>query len=465
MADMYDVAVIGAGPGGYVAAIKCAQLGLKTVCIDKKSTFGGTCLNEGCIPSKALLDATAKYAELDNLAELGIQVDSKKVNLKKLMAKKDQVVNELTQGISALFQKNKITAITGAAAFKDAETLIVTGSKKQEIKAKNFIIATGSKTAALPGVEIDEKSIVSSTGALALQAVPKNLAVIGGGYIGLEMASIWARLGSKVTVVEYGSHLVPMMDADVAQALQKSLEAQGINFKMQTEVIQAETLKKQVQLTLKEQEKKAETKLKTDVVLVAVGRKPMVDGLALDKAGVKVDERGFIEVNARYQTAQNNIYAIGDVIPGPMLAHKAEDEGIAVAELIAGQAGHVNYQAIPSVIYTNPEVASVGETEAALKEQGVDYKVGKFPFAANSRAKASFATDGFVKVLTNAKTDRVLGVHIIGAHAGDLIAEVVLGMEYNCAAEDIAQTCHAHPTRSEALREAAMAAYDKPIHR
>lgn len=304
MADMYDVAVIGAGPGGYVAAIKCAQLGLKTVCIDKNPTFGGTCLNEGCIPSKALLDATAKYAELDKLAELGIQVGSKKVNLKKLMVKKDQVVKELTQGISALFQKNKITAITGTAAFKDAETLVVTGSKKQEIKAKNFIIATGSKTASLPGVEIDEKSIISSTGALALQSVPKNLAVIGGGYIGLEMASIWARLGSKVTVVEYGSHLVPMMDADVAQALQKSLEAQGIAFKIQTEVIKAETLKKQVQLTLKEQGKKAETKLKTDVVLVAVGRKPMVDGLALDKAGVKVDDRGFVEVNGRYQTKQ-----------------------------------------------------------------------------------------------------------------------------------------------------------------
>lgn len=465
MTDSYDVAVIGAGPGGYVAAIKCAQLGLKTVCIDKRSTLGGTCLNVGCIPSKALLDATEKYAGLDDLADLGIQVGSKKVNLSQMMAKKDQVVSDLTQGIQALFKKNKVTALEGVVQFKDAHTLLVQGKKKQEITAKHIILATGSKSTDLAGIEIDEKKIVSSTGALSLKSIPKTLTVIGGGYIGLEMASVWARLGSHVTVVEYGDKIVPMMDHDVAQALHKALEKQGMIFQLKTEMMEAETKRNHVLLTLKSRETEKEENIKTDVVLIAVGRKPNTDGLGIDKVGIETDEQGFIKVNQSYQTSHPHIYALGDVIPGPMLAHKAEEEGIAVAELIAGQAGHVNYQAIPSVIYTTPEVASVGKTEEELKKVGVAYKVGKFPFAANSRAKATSQTQGFVKILTDEKTDRVLGVHIIGAHAGDLIAEAVLGLEYYCSAEDIARTCHAHPTRSEALKEAAMAAYDQPIHR
>ncbi len=458
----YDVVVIGGGPGGYVAAIKCAQLGLKTACVEKRKTLGGTCLNVGCIPSKALLNASHHYAQVDHLKEFGVEVGAKKLNLKQMLSKKESIVSDLTKGIDFLFKKNKVDRFVGQGTLKDAQTVVVSPDGK-EIKAKNIIIATGSKSAGFMDIDLDEKTLVSSTGALSLSEVPKKMVVIGGGYIGLEMASVWSRLGSAVTVVEYAETIVPMMDQEVASALLKSLKRQGLEFKLGTKVTQVEKAKKGATLSLESGDGKQET-LKADVVLVAIGRTPNTDGLGLEALGIKKDSRGFVQVNVSYQTAVPTIYAIGDVIPGPMLAHKAEEEGVAVAEILVGQAGHVNYDAIPSVIYTSPEVASVGKTEEELKKQGEPYKVGKFPFTANSRAKALSETEGFVKILTHAETDRVLGVHIISADAGTLIAEAVLGLEYKCSAEDIARTCHAHPTTSEALKEAALAAFFKPIH-
>lgn len=461
----YDVIVVGGGPGGYVAAIKCAQLGLKTACVEKRKTLGGTCLNVGCIPSKALLHSSYHYAHVDHLKDFGIETGPKKLNLKTMLAKKDSVVEDLTKGIDFLFKKNKVDRFFGHGTLADAGTVTVEDAgKTTSLKTKNIILATGSKSSGFMDTPIDETVIVSSTGALSLESVPKKMAVIGGGYIGLEMASVWSRLGSEVTVIEYAPSIVPMMDQEVGGSLQKFLKKQGLTFKLGTKVTAIEKKKKSATLSLEPAQGGEAESLEVDVVLVSIGRTPNTENLGLEALGIQTDARGHIQVNECLQTAVPTIYAIGDVIPGPMLAHKAEEEGVAVAERLAGQAGHVNYETIPSVIYTHPEVASVGKTEEDLKKDGVSYKVGKFPFTANSRAKAISETDGFVKILTNAKTDRVLGVHIISNDAGSLIAEAVLGMEYKCSSEDIARTCHAHPTTSEALKEAALSAFFKPIH-
>lgn len=464
---IYDLAVIGGGPGGYVAAIKAAQLGLDTVCIESRSTLGGTCLNVGCIPSKALLNASEKYREIPHLKKFGIHVKDLKIDLNTLMAKKAQIVLELTQGINFLFKKNKIQRIEGKGEILKAGHIKVTPAvgSPTDIEAKNILIATGSVSADLPGIPIDEKTIVSSTGALSLSKIPKKMIVIGGGYIGLEMASVWARLGSEVTVIEFTDMIVPMIDHEVAQALYKSLTQQGLTFMLSTKVEKVSPTKTgaQINVTSTKDAAKQQT-LTADVVLVAVGRRPYTTGLGLDKIGLKRDGQGFIEVNKRYETNIPGIHAIGDVIRGPMLAHKAEEEGIAAVENMLGQHGHVNYEAMPGVIYTMPEVASVGKTEEDLKKEGRSYSVGKFPFAANSRAKANDTPEGFVKILADKKADRLLGAHIIGTDAGTLISEFVLAMEYKAASEDIARTCHPHPTTSEALKEAALATFFKSIH-
>ncbi len=465
---IFDLIVIGAGPGGYVAAIKAAQLGSKVVVIDKKPLPGGTCLNIGCIPSKALLNTSHKYAEAKTQYEsLGIQIEKISLDLPKMLANKDKVVSDLTKGIAFLFKKNGITFIQGSAEFLTADSIkVITQTGEDQVyRAKNVIIATGSEPASLPGVEVDETRIVSSTGALALAAIPTHLIVIGGGYIGLELGSVWARLGAKVTVVEFLDRIVPMMDHEVGTALHKALVSQGIDFKLQQKVLKVETKSKMLEVSLAAATgvKTAET-LVCDTVLLATGRRPYTKDLGLDKIGVQTDARGFITVDHTYQTSCPGVYAIGDVIPGAMLAHKAEEEGVAVAELLAGKAGHVNYKAIPAVIFTSPEVATVGLTEEQLKETQVEYSIGKFPFLANSRAKTVHETTGFVKVLTDKVTDQILGVHIIGEQAGNMIAEATLAMEFHACAEDIARTCHAHPTFSEALKEAALAAFDKPIN-
>lgn len=464
----FDLIVIGAGPGGYVTAIKAAQLGLKTACVESRSTLGGTCLNVGCIPSKALLNASEKYIETkDHLAKFGIKVTGVELDLDTMMAKKNQIVKELTQGIAYLFKKNKVTHIQGHGKILKAGVVEVQdiAGKVITYQTKNIVIATGSVSADLPGITIDEENIVSSTGALALKHVPNHLVVIGGGYIGLEMGSVWARLGSQVSVVEFQDSIVPMMDQDVQKALKKSLESQGLKMHLGAKVAGVAKTKDGCEVKLQDAKTGKDLKpLKADVVLVSIGRKPNTQNLGLEALGVEQDQRGFIKINNSCETNISGIYAIGDVTPGPMLAHKAEEEGVAVAEILAGQKGHVNYDVIPAVIYTMPEVASVGKTEQELKAEGVKYTVGTFPFAANSRAKANDLTEGFVKILADAKTDEILGAHIISADAGTLIAEFAVAMEYKATSEDIARICHAHPTTSEAIKEAALATHFKAIH-
>ncbi len=466
MENNFDVIIIGGGPGGYVCAIRAAQLGLKTACIESRGTLGGTCLNVGCIPSKSLLNLSESYHKAQkNFNDQGIEFSGLKLNLDKMMANKNKSVQVLTKGIEFLFKKNKVTYIKGKGVlFSKNDVVVYEGEKKTSYKSKNIVIATGSGPTSLPGVEIDEKNIVSSTGALAFKEVPKNFIVIGGGYIGLEMGSVWSRLGSNVTVLEYLDHITPGMDKEISSEFLKILIKQGFKFKLNSKVTSVSNKNQQVEVTFINNETSKEEIILADKVLVSVGRKPYTEGLNLTKIGVKKDKQGKVEVNEKLQTSINNIYAIGDVIKGPMLAHKAEEEGIAVAEIIAGQAGHVNYDVIPGVVYTSPEVAVVGKTEEQLKKENINYKVGKFPFLANSRAKVNNETDGFVKILADTKTDRVLGVHMIGPHTGDMIAEMALAMEFGASAEDIARTCHAHPTHTEAVKEAALAVDKRAIH-
>ncbi|HEY6920089.1 MAG TPA: dihydrolipoyl dehydrogenase [Methyloceanibacter sp.] len=462
----YDLVVIGTGPGGYVCAIRAAQLGMKVAVVEKRATHGGTCLNVGCIPSKALLHASEAFAEAaHDFAGMGIKVKPE-LDLPAMLAFKDAGVKGNVDGVAFLLRKHKIDHFHGTGRILGpgkAEVTFING-EKQAVESKAIIIATGSEVAALPGIAIDEKTVISSTGALSLNKVPKRMVVIGGGYIGLELGSVWSRLGAAVTVVEMLPRLAPGLDAEVAKALQRVLEKQGIAFKLGTKVVKADSKGRNVKLTLEPAEGGKSETLECDVVLVAVGRMPNTQGLGLAELGIKCDNRGRIVVDKQYETSLPGIYAIGDVIKGPMLAHKAEEEGIAVAEILAGQAGHVNYDVIPSVIYTAPEVASVGKTEEELKEAGVAYRVGKFPFTANGRAKANRTTEGFVKVLAEEGTDRVLGVHIIGADAGTMIAEAAVLMEFGGSAEDLARTCHAHPTLNEAVKEAALAVDKRAIH-
>lgn len=469
MADTeFDLVVIGAGPGGYVAAIRAAQLGMTVACIDKRASLGGTCLNVGCIPSKALLQSSEKYVETQHdLAAHGVKVTGISLDLKTMLGRKDEVVDSLTKGIAYLFRKNKIESVTGTAKITAPGTVEVDAGKKggRTLSAKHILIATGSDSMPLPGVEVDEKTIVTSTGALTLDKVPDHLVVVGGGYIGLEMGSVWGRLGAKVTVVEFLDRIVPGMDGDVAAELHKSLAKQGMEFRLGTKVTAAKKTRSGVSLTVEAAAGGKAEKIDCDIVLVAIGRRPFTEGLGLEELGVKTDNRGVIQVDEKFETSVAGIFAIGDAIPGPMLAHKAEDEGVVAVEMMAGQAGHIDYDAIPGVVYTVPEAASVGKTEEALKDAGVDYRVGKFPFMANSRARASGVdASGFVKILTDAATDRVLGAHIIGPDAGTMIAELVLAIEFKGSAEDIGRTSHAHPTLNEAVKEAALAAFSKPIH-
>ena len=460
--SQYDIVVIGSGPGGYVCAIRAAQLGLKVACVEKDKTLGGTCLNVGCIPSKALLSVSEKYAHAAHqFSDLGIDVGTPKIDIKKMMTHKDKVVAANTQGISFLFKKNKVDHIIGHGVIVDKNT-VKAGDKT--ISTKNIVIATGSESTPLPGIVVDEKQIVTSTGALLFDRVPKSMAVIGGGVIGLEMGTVWQRLGATVTVIEFMDRILPTMDGELSKEMKKILAKQGMEFKLSTKVTAAKTSKDRVTLTLEPAVGGIGESLDVEKVLVAIGRRPYTQGLGLDQVGVKCDNRGRVEINDRFQTNIPGIYAIGDVVRGAMLAHKAEDEGVVLAEIIAGQSGHINYDAIPGVVYTFPEVASVGKTEEELKAAGIAYKTGKFPYMANGRARAMAATDGFVKILADAKTDRVLGCHIIGAEAGTLIAEVVSVIEFGGSAEDIARTCHAHPTLNEVIKEAALAVDGRPIH-
>ncbi|KUF12669.1 dihydrolipoyl dehydrogenase [Pseudoponticoccus marisrubri] len=459
----YDVIVIGSGPGGYVAAIRCAQLGLKTACVEGRETLGGTCLNVGCIPSKALLHATHQLHEAEhNFAKMGLKGKSPSVDWKQMLSYKEDTIGQNTKGIEFLFKKNKIDWLKGWGSIPEAGKVKV-GDEVHG--AKSIIIATGSEAASVPGaeVEIDEKVVVTSTGALELNKIPKKLVVIGAGVIGLEMGSVYARLGAEVQVIEYLDTITPTMDAEVSRQFQKILQKQGLSFTLGAAVSKVEATKTKAKVTYKTRKDDSEETVDADVVLVATGRRPYTDGLGLDALGIET-ERGMIKTDSQWRTNVDGIYAIGDCIAGPMLAHKAEDEGMAAAEVIAGKHGHVNYGVIPSVIYTAPEVASVGQTEEELKKEGRAYKVGKFSFMGNGRAKANFAADGFVKILADKDTDRILGAHIIGPMAGDLIHEICVGMEFGAAAEDIALTCHAHPTFSEAVREAALACGDGPIH-
>ena len=463
----YDVVVIGGGPGGYVAAIRAAQLGLKTACIEGRGTLGGTCLNVGCIPSKALLHASETFhAANDTMAELGVNAKGVSLDLSQMMAYKDKTVKGLTSGIEFLFKKNKVDYLQGWGTFVDKNTVKVAlaDGGEQTVSAKNVIIATGSEPVSIPGVEIDEDRVVSSTGALAFDKVPDHLVVIGGGYIGLEMGSVWGRLGSKITVVEFLDTIVPAMDAEVTKEFTKVLTKQGMDIRTGTKVTGAEVGKKGVTITVEPAAGGDAETIECDRVLVSVGRRAFTKGLGLDVIGVDVSNQGLVVTDDHWRTNVEGVFAIGDVTDGPMLAHKAEEEGVACVENIAGKAGHVNYDAIPGVVYTAPEVATVGKTEEQLKEAGVNYTVGKFPFMANAKAKVGQHPEGFVKILADAETDRVLGVHIIGADAGNLIAEAVLAMEFDASAEDIALTCHAHPTLSETMKEAAMAVAGREIH-
>ena len=464
--DNFDLIVIGGGPGGYVCAIRAAQLGLKTACVESRGSLGGTCLNVGCIPSKSLLNLSENFHKAKkDFNQQGIEIEGIKLNIEKMMSNKNKSIQVLTKGVEFLFKKNNVTYIKGKGVlFSKNDIVVYDNDKKNNYKAKNIVIATGSEVASLPGIDIDEKNIISSTGALSLKQVPKKLAIIGGGYIGLEMGSVWSRLGSKVTVFEYLEYITPGMDREISNEFKKILTKQGINFKMGSKVSSVKNMGDIVSINYTDIKNSKNEKDEFDKVLVSVGRKPYTEGLNLTKLGVKKDNKGRIEVNDKLQTSVKNIYAIGDVIKGPMLAHKAEEEGIAVAEILAGQAGHVNYDVIPGVIYTSPEVATVGKTEEQLKEENRSYKVGKFPFMANSRAKVNNETDGFVKILADSKTDKVLGVHIIGPHCGNMIAEMALAMEFGASAEDIARTCHAHPTHTEAIKEAALPVDKRPIH-
>ncbi|MER9329473.1 dihydrolipoyl dehydrogenase [Mesorhizobium sp. M0488] len=465
----YDVVIIGSGPGGYVCAIKAAQLGLKVAVVEKNATFGGTCLNIGCIPSKAMLHASEMFAEAGHSFDtLGVEISAPKLNLKKMMAHKDATVTSNVNGVAFLFKKNKIDSFRGTGKVVAAGKVSVTGEdgKVEEIETKNIVVATGSDVAGIPGVnvDIDEKVIVSSTGALSLEKVPGHLVVVGGGVIGLELGSVWARLGAKVTVVEFLDTILGGMDGEVSKQFQRLLSKQGFEFKLGAKVTGVAKPKKGATVTFEPVKGGAAETVDADVVLIATGRRAFSDSLGLKEAGVEVDERRRVKTDGHLRTNVSGIYAIGDVIAGPMLAHKAEDEGVAVAETIAGQAGHVNYDVIPSVVYTTPEIASVGKTEEELKKAGIDYKVGKFPFSANGRARAMLHTDGFVKILADKQSDRVLGVHIVGFGAGEMIHEAAVLMEFGGSSEDLARTCHAHPTMSEAVKEAALATFFKPIH-
>jgi dihydrolipoamide dehydrogenase len=461
MAD-FDVIILGAGPGGYVSAIRCAQLGLKTAVVEGRDTLGGTCLNVGCIPSKAMLNATHHLHEVhENFEKMGLMGSKTTVDWAKMLDYKQDVVNGNTKGIEFLFKKNKVTWLKGWGSIPAAGQVKV-GDEVHT--AKNIVIATGSEPSSLPGVTVDEKVVVTSTGALELAAIPKSMVVIGAGVIGLEMGSVYARLGTQVTVVEYLDAITPGMDVEVAKTFQKILTKQGLKFVLGAAVQKVDAGKKGAKVTYKLRKDESEVTLDADVVLVATGRKPYTAGLGLEALGVEMLPRGQVKTDAHFQTNIKGLYAIGDAIVGPMLAHKAEDEGMAVAEIMAGKAGHVNYSVIPGVVYTSPEVASVGATEEQLKEAGRAYKVGKFPFMGNARAKAVFQADGFVKILADAATDRILGAHIIGPAAGDLIHEVCVAMEFGASAQDLALTCHAHPTYSEAVREAALACGDGAIH-
>ncbi len=468
MADNFDLVVIGAGPGGYVAAIRAAQLGMKVAVIEKRATLGGTCLNVGCIPSKALLQSSHLFEEAaHDLAQHGIKVGAPELDFAQMMKRKGEVVGATTKGIEFLFKKNKIASYRGVGRIEAPGSVAVVGDDgavRETLSAKNILIASGSEVTPLPGVTIDEKKVVSSTGALELAEVPKRMVVVGAGVIGLELGSVWRRLGAEVTVIEFLDRIAPGIDDEITKHFQRALAKQGLKFKLGAKVAGAEVTGSGVSLTVEPAKGGAAETIETDIVLVCIGRRPHVDGLGLDKAGVKLTARGRIEVDAHFQTSVPGIYAIGDVIDGPMLAHKASEDGIACVETIAGQKGHVNWDLVPSVVYTQPEVAWAGSTEEQLKARNVAYKVGKYPFTADPRSRANGRTEGFVKVLADKATDEVLGVHIIGAEAGTMIAEAVLAMEFKASAEDIGRVCHAHPTVNEAMKEAALAAWEKPIH-
>jgi dihydrolipoamide dehydrogenase len=469
MSEPYDLVVIGGGPGGYVAAIRAAQLGLKTAVVEKRGALGGTCLNVGCIPSKALLQSSHHFeVAAEEFEHHGIKTTGLKLDLKTMLGRKDKVVQELTQGVEFLMKKNKIDYIVGEGLIAAPGDVAVKpakkGAKKQTLKTENIIIATGSDVTPLKGVKIDEKQIVSSTGALELKNVPKTLAVVGAGVIGLELGSVWRRLGAKVTVVEFLDHILPGMDSEVSKQMKRTLSKQGMDFKLSSKVTAAKASKAGVSLSIEPVSGGKKETLKADVVLVAIGRKPFTEGLGLDKAGVEMDDHGFVKVDEDFQTNVEGIFAIGDVIGGAMLAHKAEDEGMVAVEIMAGQSGHINYDTIPGIVYTWPEVAGVGKTEEQLKEAGIEYKSGKFPFSANSRARCNADAEGFVKILADKATDAVLGCHIIGPEAGDLIQEVVVAMELSASAEDIARICHGHPGLSEAVKEAALGVDGRAVH-
>ena len=465
MSEKFDAIVIGGGPGGYVCAIRLAQLGKKTACVDSRGTLGGTCLNIGCIPSKNLLNLSENFQKAKNFSKVGIEISDIKLNLDKLMKNKDKAVPVLTKGVEFLFKKNKVSYFKGFGSFVSDKKIKIKGSdgKESEIEGENIIIATGSEPSQMPNINFDEERIVSSTGALSLKKVPKKMIVIGGGYIGLEMGSVWSRLGSDVHVIEFLDHITPGMDKEISNEFMKILKKQNIKFHMSTKV--EKITKKGENVEIETSNSKGEkSSHDCDVALISIGRKAFTDNLNLEKIKLKTDEKGRVKVDKNFKTDKKNIFAIGDVIQGPMLAHKAEEEGIAVAEIIAGQSGHVNYDLIPGVIYTSPEVATIGKTEEQLKKLNISYKIGKFPFIANSRAKAIDEPEGFVKILADNSTDKVLGVHIIGPHAGEMIAEMAVAMEFGASSEDIARTCHAHPTFSEAIKEAALSVDKRQIH-
>ena len=465
MADKFQAVVIGGGPGGYVCAIRLAQLGLKTACVESRGSLGGTCLNIGCIPSKSLLNLSDEFHKVKHLSNKGIEIGDVKLNLSKMMKSKDKAVTVLTKGVEFLLKKNKVTYFKGTGSFKSKNEISIKDNQNKEtiIETDKTIIATGSLPVSLPGIEFDEKIIVSSTGALKFEKVPKKMVVVGGGYIGLEMGSVWSRLGAEVHVVEFLDHITPGMDKEISSEFMKILKKQGIIFHMQHKVEKIKKVESGAIISTSDKDGNKKD-FDCDVVLISVGRKPNTNGLNLEKVNISLDNKNRIKVDKNFKTNLDNVFAIGDVIAGPMLAHKAEDEGVAVAENIAGQSGHVNYDTIPGVVYTTPEVASIGKTEEQLKELDIKYKIGKFSFMANSRAKAIDDAEGFVKILADEKTDKVLGAHLIGPHAGELIAEIGIAMEFGASSEDIARTCHAHPTFSEAVKEAALSVDKRAIH-
>jgi len=465
MSEKFQVVVIGGGPAGYVCAIRLSQLGLKTACIESNPSLGGTCLNVGCIPSKSLLNLSENFYKAKSFSKLGIDIGELKLNLDKMMKNKERAITVLTKGIEFLFKKNKVTHFQGFGSLKTSNKISIIDKNNQEkiIEADKIVISSGSEPISFPGTKFDEQTIVSSTGALSLRSVPKKLVIIGGGYIGLEMGSVWSRLGSEVHVIESLDHITPGIDREISREFLKILQKQGIKFHLETKVSSIKKLKTGANILCNTKDGK-EINFECDVVLISIGRKPNTNNLNLGKVGIKLNKKKRVEINQNFQTNVKNIYAIGDVVEGPMLAHKAEEEGIAVAEIIAGQYGHVNYDIIPGVIYTSPEVASIGKTEEELKKIGTKYKIGKFSFMANSRAKAINDTEGFVKIIADEKSDKILGVHIIGSHAGEMIAEIAVAMEFSASAEDLARTCHAHPTFSEAIKEAALSVDKRQIH-